>query len=114
MPYIRISLMEPKAGQEQRVIELLDEMIRFYEEQPGYLEGYRLQPVDRARHVGRFGVWESDEVAHHAAQHERDMALMSQLRMFIEEDSHEEFSFEGIPAHPHPPESATPSQSSTS
>ena len=102
MPYIRISLMQPMHGQEQRVNELLDELIRFYEQQPGFLEGYRLSPVDRARHVGRIGVWERDEDAIHAAQNDHDMALRSQLNMLIEEGSHEELSFEGLRVDPHP------------
>lgn len=102
MPYIRISLMQPKHGQEQHVQELLDELVRFYEKQPGYIQGFTLRPVDRARHIGRIGIWERDEDAIHAAQHDHDMALRSQLNMAIEEGSHEELSFEGIPATPHP------------
>ena len=100
MPYIRISLMQPMTGQEARVNELLDALTRGYEDKDGYLYGWRLEPVDRARHVGRLAIWEDDSHAHHAAQDEHEMALRSQLNQVIEDGSHEELSFHGIPAAP--------------
>ncbi len=42
----------------------------------------------------------SDEAAEHAAQSDHDLALRSQLNFAVQEDSHEEYSFEGIPATP--------------
>jgi len=101
MAYVRISLMLPKRGQEDEVNSLLDRLIHYYEEQPGYLSGYRLTDIDGSGRVGRLGVWSSDEAAEHAAQSDHDLALRSQLNFAVQEDSHEEYSFEGIPANPH-------------
>jgi len=101
MPYVRISLMRPKAGQENEVNSLLDRLVDYYERQPGYVTGYRLKNIDGSGRVGRMGVWERQEDAEHAAQTDHDLAMRSQLNIVIDEDSHEEYSFEGIPANPH-------------
>ncbi len=57
MAYVRISLMLPKRGQEDEVNSLLDRLIHYYEEQPGYISGYRLTDIDGSGRVGRLGVW---------------------------------------------------------
>lgn len=97
MAYVRISYMMPKAGQERRVEELLDKLSTFYVNEGGYVSGYRLRPHegDPNRRMGRFGVWESEEHAVHAAQTEHALALRSELLRVVDEDSHEELSFIG-------------------
>ena len=96
MPYVRISLMQPKPGQADRVNELLDQLIDFYEDQPGYVTGYRLTPHDGSGRLGRIGVWEDDKSAEHAATADHDLALRSELNMVVESGSHQELSFEGL------------------
>lgn len=98
MAYVRISLMQPKPGQAARVHELLDQLIEFYEAQPGYITGYRLEPHDGSGRVGRIGVWDNDASAEHAATNDHDMALRSELNMVVEAGSHQELSFEGTPS----------------
>ncbi len=96
MAYVRISHMRPKSGEEQRVGEILDKLSTFYSAEGGYVLGYRLQHHEGdVTRLGRVGVWESEEHAVHAAQTEHALALRSQLLRLIDEDSHEELSFEG-------------------
>lgn len=95
MAYVRISLMQPKRGQEERVGQLLDDLIEFYEKQPGYITGYRLRPHDGSNRVGRIGIWEHQDDAERAATDGHDMALRSELNMVVEDGSHQELSFDG-------------------
>ena len=92
MSYVRLSLMEPRKGQEEAVSHLLDEMVMYHETLPGYLTGYRVEQVDGTNRVGRLAVWERESDADHAATLDHDMALRSELNLVIEEDSHSEQS----------------------
>ena len=94
MPYIRVSLMQPKRGQEQRVRDLLGQLIEFYESREGYITGYRLSHDETGR-VGRIGIWESEDLAERAAVDTHDMALRSELSRVVEDGTHEELSFQG-------------------
>ncbi len=96
MPYVRVSYMRPKPGQEQPVAEILAKLSAFYASEPGYVLGYHLHPHEGdSTRVGRIGIWESEEHAVHAAQTDRALALRSQLLRLIDEDSHDELSFMG-------------------
>ena len=97
MAYIRVSIMTPLPEQDQHVIDLLDELVRFYQERPGFITAYRLSPDEHAtvRRFGRISAWQSEEDAHRTANEQRDMAIQSQLRLVIERDTHEEYSFVG-------------------
>lgn len=94
MPYVRFSLMRPRQGQEARARELIDSLVEYYQQQPGYLTGYRLEPVDSDGFIGRMGVWASEAEANAAAQQEHDLALRSQLNLAV--TNHSEYSFQGI------------------
>ena len=43
--------MHPKAGQEDALNSLLDRLVEYYEQQPGYLMGYRLKNIDGSGRV---------------------------------------------------------------
>lgn len=95
MSYIRLSLMQPRRGQEETVRHLLDGLVVFHESQPGYLTGYRVEHKDGSDRVGRLAIWEQETDAGRAARTDRDMALRSQLNAAIAEGSHEELALEG-------------------
>lgn len=95
MPYVRISILQAKSGQEDRVRDLLDRLVGFYATQPGYVSGYRLSHADQPGRFGRIGVWQSEQDAIRAAQDMHDLALRSELNPAVVENSHEEWSFEG-------------------
>ena len=94
MPYVRVSLMRPKPGHEGLVRSLLDYLVLFHESQPGYLFGYRIDRADASDRVGRLGIWASEGDLERAARADHDLALRAELKMAIEEDSHEEHSFD--------------------
>ncbi len=99
--FVRVSHMQPKDGQENRLTEVLTKLSAFYREQKGYLGGYILSPYPAAtgdaRRFGRVGAWETQDAAEEAAQQEHAMALRAELTRIVDEDSHYEFSFNGQP-----------------
>ncbi|MPZ98562.1 MAG: hypothetical protein GEU80_04335 [Dehalococcoidia bacterium] len=97
MPYVRVSYMTPKDGQEERVDKILDDLSTYYLTCEGYVEGYRLRPHvhDAVRRTGRVGVWASEDAAEAAAQGQHALALRSELLISVDEDTHEELTFEG-------------------
>ena len=99
--FVRVSHMQPKEGQEDRLLDVLKRLSAFYVEQPGYLGGYVLSPypgaTGDARRFGRVGTWETQDQAEDAAQHAHGMALRSELTRIVEEESHYEYSYSGEP-----------------
>ena len=99
MPYVRIAQMISRPGREAEVEEILKKLSQYYVQQRGYVAGYHLTPHSDAgmtRH-GRVGIWESEIAAQTAAQTEHSLALRAQLLRVIDEDTHQELSFQGTP-----------------
>ncbi len=94
MPYVRFSLMRPMHGQDVHARELIDSLVVYYQQQPGFMSGYRLEPADSAGFIGRMGVWATEADANAAAQQEHDLALRSRLNFIVSD--HHEYSFEGV------------------
>jgi heme-degrading monooxygenase HmoA len=97
MSFVRVTYVVPREGQVKRVSEQLKKLSDYYATQPGYIEGYLLNPHPMANPpaMGRFGVWESDKAAEDAAQSQHAMALRAELLRLVDEDSHLELTFEG-------------------
>ena len=93
--YVRLSLMHPKPGQEERVSQILDDLLSFLPTQPGYVRGYKLsgEPHNPQGRVGRLVVWLSEADANRAATTQHDLSVRSELMQLIEEDSHAERSY---------------------
>ena len=93
-------MMTPQFGQDERVQELLDQLLRFYQDRPGFITAYRLAPDAHAetKRVGRISVWESEDDAHRTANEQRDMAIQSELKLATQDATHEEHSFTGVQA----------------
>ena len=96
MPYVRVSTMRARNGAESQVRQLLDDLVTYYSQQPGYIAGYRLEPTDPDGTFGRIGIWQSHEDAEHAAQTDHDLALRSQLNAAVLD--HEEHAYNGVEA----------------
>ena len=58
MPWVRVSLMKPKAGRQAEVDQLLTELADYFAEQDGFVEGYILHAKDGL--VGRVTIWETE------------------------------------------------------
>ena len=91
--YVRLSLMSPKAGMRDRVLELHEQLIEWLPGQPGFVRGYLILSGDPQGRVGHLDVWRSEQDADHAAQTDHVLALRSELLLLIEDDSHAEHSY---------------------
>ncbi len=94
MPFVRISIVRAQRGQEQHARELIDSLVDYYARQPGHVAGYRLEHNDGSNRFGRIGIWEREEDAERAAVTERDLALRSELNRIVDEETHQEYSFD--------------------
>ena len=95
MPFVRYSVMTPKAGQADRLRELIDQLLAFHRDREGFVAGYRLDPDEHDVHsfIGRFTVWESEAHANATAMQQHDLSLQSEIVMAVDEDTHEERAF---------------------
>ncbi len=94
--YIRISLMHAKPGSEELVAGLMDNLLTFFADKPGYVRGYALLEGDPRGRVGRFTLWRSEEEADQAANTQHVLTVRSEIMQLVEEDSHVERSFTAI------------------
>lgn len=95
MPYVRVSIVKPKSGDDAEVRRIMDELIGFFTHQPGYLDGFRIDARDGTGFLGRITVWQDEASADRAAQTDHVLSLRSQLNPVVEEGTHEEHAFEG-------------------
>jgi len=93
MPYIRISLLQPRRGHTVEAGQLLDQVARLCEGQPGFVRGYRLEPGDRSELIGRVTIWASEQDADAVAMTDHMLALRSTLNELVRRGSHEERGF---------------------
>ncbi len=93
MPYVRISLMIPKARQGTLAGQLLDAVSHHCEGQPGFIRGYRLEPSDNSGLIGRVTIWTDEHSADAVAQTDRMLALRSALNEVVRKTSHQEHGF---------------------
>jgi hypothetical protein len=90
--YVRLSLMKPLAGMEADLLAAQKDLLKFFSEQPGYVDGYLLTAYDGSGEVGRLGIWESGEQADQAANSDHVLAVRSRINQLIGE-GHSERSF---------------------
>jgi hypothetical protein len=88
--------MNPKSGEEKLVAGLMDNLLEFFAEQPGYVRGYALLDGDPQGRVGRITLWESEEQADLAANTQHVLAVRAEIMQRIEEDSHIERSYTAL------------------
>lgn len=91
--YVRLSLMNPKAGQEEKVSAIMDDLLAHFSTQPGFVRGYKLLSGDPDDRCGRLTVWKSENEADHAATSQHVLSARSELMLVVEQDSHVERSF---------------------
>lgn len=88
--YVRLTLVNPKAGQDERFSELTDDLLQFFSTQPGFVRGYKMlarEPDAPQGRIARLTVWASEEEADRAANTQHVLAVRSELLQLIEEDS---------------------------
>lgn len=84
MPYIRVSVVRPRKGEEQRTEDLVRRIAKLAGEAEGALESYILRPHDDSGEIARITIYESEEAAEHAAVDDTLMALRSELHLLVE------------------------------
>lgn len=94
--YVRLSLMNPKAGKEELVAGLMDSLLEFFSGQPGYARGYCLVDGDPQGRVGRITMWRSEEEADRAANTQHVLTVRSEIMQLVEDDSHVERSYTAL------------------
>lgn len=87
MPYVRISLMKPLEPYRTDIQRLEEDLLRYFKTQPGFIEGYLLWATDGTGRIGRLTVWEREEDADQAAQQPHTLAIRSEMRLRVEEES---------------------------
>jgi len=75
--------------------KIVDELIKYMSNQPGYITGWRMTAQDGTGLLGRITVWNSEADADRAAQTDHVLSLRSQLNPLVEDGSHEEHALEG-------------------
>ena len=94
--YVRLSLMNPKAGEERLVAGLMDNLLEFFSGRPGYVRGYALIDGDPQGRVGRITMWKSEADADHAANTQHVLTVRAEIMQRIEEESHIERSYTAL------------------
>ncbi|HET9303037.1 MAG TPA: hypothetical protein VFO20_09700 [Propionibacteriaceae bacterium] len=83
--------MTPRAGLETDLLEAQKDLLKFFAEQPGYVDGYLLNVRDGSE-VGRLGIWETEAQADQAANSDHVLAVRARITRLIQE-GHSERSF---------------------
>jgi hypothetical protein len=91
--YVRLSLMQPKSGQEADVSQILTDLVAFYAQQPGYIRGFTLVSPARENQIGRLTFWLTEHDAENVAQTQHVLSLRAELLRLVESGSHLERSF---------------------
>ena len=94
--YIRISLMNAKPGSEELVAGLMDNLLKSFIDETGYVRGYALLDGDPQGRIGRITVWQSEKDADHAANTQHVLTVRAEIIQRIEQDSHVERSYTAI------------------
>ena len=91
--YVRLSLMSPKEGMLDEVLELHRKLVEWLPGQPGFVRGYLIVEGDPQGRVGHLNVYRAEQDADRAAQTEHVLSLRSEMMLLIEDDSHVERSY---------------------
>ena len=97
MAFVRYAMMTPKPGQSERVRRLIDEMLQYQRGRDGFVAAVRLEPDEHDDHqfIGRFSVWESEAHANAVANEQHEIALQSEIKLWVVDETHEERAFTG-------------------
>lgn len=94
--YVRLSLMAPKDGMEDRVLELDRSLVEWLHGQPGFVRGYLIVDGDPEGRVGHITIYDSAHNADHVAQTQHVLSVRSELMLLTHEDSQIELSWTGV------------------
>lgn len=84
MPYIRLSIMKPRRGEEARCEELLRKLDEAAAAHAGCQVHYLMRPHDDSGEIARLAIYESEESAERTANDTHIMALRSEIHLLVE------------------------------
>ena len=87
--YVRLSLMVPKPGKLDEVLEIHRKLVEWLAGQPGFVRGYVITG-DHWGRVGHLNVYRSERDADRVAQTDHVLAIRSELLRLIDDESHVE------------------------
>ncbi len=94
--HFRLSLMYPRAGMRDQVLEIDRKLLEWLKEQPGFVRGYLIVEGDPQGRVGHLSVYRTMQDADRVAQTEHVLSVRSELLLLVEEDSHAEHEYTAI------------------
>jgi quinol monooxygenase YgiN len=92
MTYIRLSVVKPRPGFEERAVELLEAMSAATADSPGWQANYVLRPHDDSGEIARISIYNDEASAEREAATPSVLSLRSELLLIIER-GHRERAF---------------------
>lgn len=92
MVYIRLSVVKPRPGHEERVVELLKALSEATAGSPGREANYVLRPRDESGELARISIYQDEASAEREASTTKVQSLRSELHLVIE-PGHRERAF---------------------
>ncbi len=84
MPYVRLSIMKPRRGEDARCEELLRKLDEAAAAHGGVQVHYLMRPSDESGEIARLAVYDSEDAAERAANDTHIMALRSEIHLLVE------------------------------
>jgi quinol monooxygenase YgiN len=95
MTYIRLSVVKPRPGQEERAVEILHALSAATAGSPGWQANYVLRPHDDSGDLARISIYEDEASAEREAATPTVLSLRSELHLVVE-PGHRERGFFSI------------------
>jgi hypothetical protein len=94
--FVRLSLMAPRPGMQERLLELDRQLLEWLQQQPGFVRGFLIVDGDPDGRVGHITVYDSAFNADQVAQTQHVLSVRSELKLLAQEDTQIELSWTGV------------------
>ncbi len=84
MTYVRLSVVKPRPGQEERTVEILKALSAATANSPGWQASYVLRPHDDSGDIARISIYDDESSAEREASTPSVLSLRSELHLVIE------------------------------
>ncbi len=87
MPFVRLTVIRPLAGQRDKAREVLHKIEHLFSDDPALLMGFEFgEAGDSQGPLGRVSVWETNTAANKGATSVQSIALRAELQRLCSED----------------------------
>lgn len=84
MPYVRLSIVTPRRGDEERLIAIMQQLASAAASHPGCLASYVMRPHDDSNEVARLAIYQDEHAGESTAADSHMLALRSQMHLLCE------------------------------